>query len=71
MHRTNGWCTEIHKSIRIHYGLWRGNFLKRILTYCTKYNETYRCDLNIQKHVSYAGSHKKISDILSTMHGNS
>ena len=31
----------------------RRNFLKRILTYCTKCNETNVCHLVIQKHVTY------------------
>ena len=30
-YRTNGWSTEIHEIILIHYGLREGEFLKRIL----------------------------------------
>ena len=55
MHTTNGMSTKTHKSFPIHYGLWEGEFLKRILTYlyCTKYYDINRCTLNIQKHVFY------------------
>ena len=35
-------------------------FLKRILihSFCTKYNEIRLCHLDVQKHISYAESHK-------------
>ena len=61
-------CASSYKSFYIHYSL-KGNFLKRILTYlyCIEIN---RCKSDVQKHVSYTGSHKKTFDIIWAMLGN-
>ena len=50
-----------YKFFPLHYGL-RREILKRILTYlyCTKYNEIKIYHLDVQKHVLYTGSYKKI-----------
>ena len=59
-YKTNGLSTETRKSFPDTFQhIWR-RFLKCILTYlyCTKCNEINICHLDVQKHVSYTGSHK-------------
>ena len=54
MYGAKGSYADIHKSFPIRYGFGRGReFLKRILTFCTKYKEMNVCHSDIQKHVSY------------------
>ena len=58
---TNGSPTEAHKSFPLHYGVWGGGFLKRILINLppTKDNEINMFHLDVQNHVSYIGSYKR------------
>ena len=60
MYGTKSMYTAIHKSFPIQYGLW-GKFLKRILTYlyCSKHNEIKICHSDVQKCVSFIGSHER------------
>ena len=54
VHRTNGSCIEIYKSISIHYGQLAKFFLKYILMclYCTKYNKISRSHSDLPYNVS-------------------
>ena len=56
----NALCTGSHKSFSMHYSLQGKIFLKCILSnvYCTKYNETNICHLDVQKHGSYEERYK-------------
>ena len=53
--------TEAHKSFPIHYGVWGGGFLKRIVINLppTKDNEINMFHSDVQKNVSYTRSHKR------------
>ena len=59
---TDGLSTDTHKSFQMHYNLWGGKHLKRILIcfYCNKYNKTNICHSDTRKNVSY----KKITQML-------
>ena len=46
-HRTNASSKEAPKSCLLHYGLWGGDYLKRIL-HCTKYIEINICHSDVQ-----------------------
>ena len=49
-----------HAKVPIHYGVWEGGFLKRIVINLppTKDNEIYIFHSDVQNHISYTGSCK-------------
>ena len=61
MYGIKGSFKETHKSLPIHFDLWKGEFLKLIVSclYCTKYNETSIFHSVVQKHSSWTVTHKR------------
>ena len=54
MYESRGSSVEAHKSFPMHYSVWEGEFLKRIVTFFfTKYNKNNMCHSDVQKHVTY------------------